>query len=279
MDSPLEFEGKNVAMALRAASKALDIPKDQLEYRVLSHGSSGIFGLVGVKNAKISVAPANQHLKSRVERLVETTLGGNGADEAGSLSAEAPAEESPVDTPPAQAVTAPPEVNTDENDDSLSFDEAAKIGEEALRRIVDNITTGADIRVTCDQRAVSFQIEGGNPALLIGKKGQTLDAIQFIVEKIINKNLKNRTRISVDVEGYLEKRKANLEELSLKTAEKVSRTGKPGTVGLMNAHDRRVVHVTLKNDKRIRTQSLGSGVLRKVMVFPKKIAGRKKGSG
>ncbi len=115
--------------------------------------------------------------------------------------------------------------------------------------------------------------------MLIGKRGQTLDAIQFIVEKIINKRQHKRVRIQVDVGGYLEKRKANLKELASRTAEKVCKSGKPCSIGMMNAHDRRIVHLTLKNDKRIRTQSIGNGSLRKLMIFPKKSVLKKKQGG
>jgi spoIIIJ-associated protein len=113
-------------------------------------------------------------------------------------------------------------------------------------------------------------VSGGNSAVLIGKRGQTLEAIQYLVEKIVNKNRKGRVGIHVDVEGYLEKRRIRLQRLAVRMAEKVKSTGKPSAIGQMNAHDRRIVHIALQDDNRVRTQSKGEGFLKKLVIFPKK---------
>ena len=80
----------------------------------------------------------------------------------------------------------------------------------------------------------------------------------------------------MDVEGYLEKRRISLEKTAARLAEKVKRTGKPATLGQMNSHDRRIVHIALKNDSLVRTQSIGEGIVRKLVIFPKKNSSRKK---
>ena len=138
------------------------------------------------------------------------------------------------------------------------------------------ITTDATISIEERSNRIFFNVKGGNSAILIGKRGQTLEAIQYILEKIINKKRQERVRIQVDVEGYLEKRRISLEGLATRLAEKVKRTGKPATIGQMNSHDRRIVHIALKNDNKVRTQSMGEGVLRKLVIFPKKNSQRKK---
>jgi spoIIIJ-associated protein len=97
-----------------------------------------------------------------------------------------------------------------------------------------------------------------------------LDAIQSIVEKVINKHKENRTRVLVDIEGYLETRKKNLEKLAVRVAEKSSRIGKPMSLGEMNAYDRRIVHIALKDNPDVQTHSRGEGPLRKLVIFPKK---------
>jgi spoIIIJ-associated protein len=138
------------------------------------------------------------------------------------------------------------------------------------------ITTDATISIEERSNRIFFNVKGGNSAILIGKRGQTLEAIQYILEKIVNKKRQERIRIQVDVEGYLEKRRVSLEGLATRLAEKVKRTGKPATIGQMNSHDRRIVHIALKNDSQVRTQSMGEGVLRKLVIFPKKYSQRKK---
>ena len=105
--------------------------------------------------------------------------------------------------------------------------------------------------------------------ILIGKHGQTLDAIQSIVEKVINKRRKNRTRVLVDIEGYLETRKEKLEKLAMRLAEKSKRISKPISLGEMNAYDRRIVHIALKDNPDVLTRSRGEGPLRKLVIFPK----------
>ena len=94
--------------------------------------------------------------------------------------------------------------------------------------------------------------------------------MQYLVEKIINKQCSGRTRVQVDVENYMEDRKEKLQGLALRLAEKVKRSGKPVTIGQMTGHDRRIVHLTLKDDNKIRTQSMGEGFIRKLVIFPKK---------
>ena len=151
--------------------------------------------------------------------------------------------------------------------------------ERPTERIARSISRDADISVEDSNGRVSLQVQGGDAGLLIGKRGQTLEAIQYLVEKIVNKNNEQRVRVQVDVEGYLQNRRANLKDLALKMADKTKKTGKPATIGQMNAHDRRIVHLALKDDKMIRTQSVGDGFLRKLVIFPKKaFKKRKRGS-
>jgi spoIIIJ-associated protein len=150
------------------------------------------------------------------------------------------------------------------------------IGRQVLQRIIDAITTDAKISVEQDSERIFFNVNGGNAGILIGKRGQTLDAIQAIVEKVINKHKENRTRVLVDIEGYLETRRENLENLAMRLAEKSKRTGKPMSLGQMNAYDRRIVHIALKDNPDVQTRSRGEGPLRKLVIFPKRRSFSKK---
>jgi len=141
---------------------------------------------------------------------------------------------------------------------------------ENFKRIIDFITTGAEISIRRQGGRVLFRVEGGNPGVLIGKRGQTLEAIQYLVEKVVNRNSDERIRIQIDVENYLDNRRANLQNLARRLAEKVKATGRPSTISQMNAHDRRIVHLTLKDDHRVRTQSIGDGFYRKLVIIPKR---------
>ena len=143
-------------------------------------------------------------------------------------------------------------------------------GREALEQIVNEITDDTKIEVVADNERILFKVSGGNSAILIGKRGQTLEAIQYIVDKIVNRQHEIRFRVQIDVEDYMKNRRANRRDLAERLAEKSKRTGKPVTLGQMNAHDRRIVHITLKNDSGVWTQSRGDGFYWKLIIFPKK---------
>ena len=175
------------------------------------------------------------------------------------------------------------ETATQENNEAASLVEEAfdtgksdenwaateKIGRDALQKIVDSITTDAGI--TCDRKEerIFYNVTGGNTAVLIGKRGQTLEAMQYLVEKIVNKQSEKRVRVEIDVEGYLEKKREKLKNLAFKLGEKVKLTKKPATVGQLNAYDRRIVHLALKADSELRTHSVGEGYYRKLKIYPK----------
>ena len=144
------------------------------------------------------------------------------------------------------------------------------LGRDVLQRIIDSITTDARVKVEEDKDRILFNVVGGNAAILIGKRGQTLEAIQSLVEKIVNKHNKTRIRVQIDIEGYLENRRNNLLKLAARLAEKSKRIRKPISLGQMSAHERRIIHLALKNDPGVWTRSQGEGYYRKLIIFPKK---------
>jgi spoIIIJ-associated protein len=247
----LEFEGKNVDCAIEKACEELQLTRDKLKYDVISHGSSGIFGLVGAKKARIRVATSD-------------------------LSTEIANKKSPNDIPfkpefkKECAVSLVDEAFNKPEQKGVS-EELLNVGKETLQKIIDLITTGATVSAKRRGDRILYNIEGGNSGILIGKRGQTLEAIQYIVDKVVNKkSIDKRIRVQIDVHGYLETKKASLQRLAVRLADKAKHTGKPTTIGQMNAHDRRIVHLSLKNDKEVRTQSMGEGYYRKLVIFPKK---------
>ena len=243
MTETIEFKGKNVDCAIQCACDELGVDKETLKFKIISRGSTGIFGLVGTKKARISV---RQPVKESSPKKDEVASG-NG-------------------------------VKNETCDKNVDMEAVADNGKAVIDRILELISPESSVSVGLKNSRIHYDIIGGDAAILIGKRGQTLDAIQYVAEKIINKQSEQRIRIQIDVEGYLENRKASLKELSGRLSEKVKRTGKPVTVGHMTAHDRRIVHLALKNDKKVRTQSIGDGFLRKLVIFPKRQQTRRKKS-
>ncbi len=258
-----EFEGKNVEAAIEKACEELEIDTDNLKYDVISNGSSGIFGLVGVRKAKIRVETKEDSLNNietgkDIEKKEDT--GSSLVDEAfNDLERKKEGIKTKEDIK---------DRKTKEKRESNVPQEIIDLGKETLTKIVDLITTGATISVNQRPEKIIFNIDGGESGVIIGKRGQNLEAIQYIVDKVLNKKSDQRVRLQVDVGGYLEKKKANLKRLALKLATKTKKTGKPSTIGEMNAHDRRIVHITLRSDKKVRTQSVGDGYYRKLIIFP-----------
>jgi spoIIIJ-associated protein len=117
---------------------------------------------------------------------------------------------------------------------------------------------------------ISLNIKGDGSGLLIGKRGQNLDAIQYIVSKSMSKYSDNRKMIVVDTEAYRKRREESLVALAEKLAEKVKKSRKSLTVGHMNAHDRRIIHLALQNDESLTTKSRGEGEFRKIVIMPVK---------
>lgn len=251
MTDYIEFEGKTIDQALEKASLEIGQPVDNIEYDVVSYGSSGIFGLVGVKQAKIRVKSQEKRIPGEIRKTARQQARDLVNDTFQIEENEKPADEAAPEGPP-------------------ELEKARVAGQEALQRMVDFITEGAAIQTEYNNNRLLFKVEGGNSSLLIGKRGQTLEAMQYLVEKIINKKNDQRVRVLVDVEGYLNTREANLKKLASRMAEKAERINKPVTIGQMNAYDRRIVHVHLKDNHAVRTQSMGEGYYRKLVILPKK---------
>jgi spoIIIJ-associated protein len=250
----LELEAKNIEQALQLACEKLEIPREELDYDVISHGSSGIFGLGQSKKARIRVVLPEEHDASQPSETTSTDLEKGGSDDV-KLDGE-------------DLING----TVDETDDTGPINEELRValGKEVLQRIVDSITSGATVTLEQDSERIFFDVNGGNSALLIGRHGQTLDAMQSLVEKIINRNNAKRTWVQVDVEAYLENRKNNLIRHAERMAQKCKNIHRPVTVGNMNAHDRRIVHLALRGDNNVRTHSTGDGYLRKLVIFPRK---------
>jgi spoIIIJ-associated protein len=117
---------------------------------------------------------------------------------------------------------------------------------------------------------IILNIQGDGSGLLIGKRGQNLDAIQYIVNKALTRFSNNRKMIIIDTETYRKRREESLVSLAGKLAEKVKKTKKAITLSHLNAHDRRIIHLALQNDILLMTKSRGEGDYRKIVIMPSK---------
>lgn len=144
------------------------------------------------------------------------------------------------------------------------------IARETLQRILELIPMDATVQAEQIDGKIVLDIEGDKSGLLIGRRGKTLDALQYIVNKIVNKALDKKAHVVVDSENYRKRRMESLTQLAQKMGDKAARTKKPVTTNLLNPHDRRIVHLALKEDDRLDTRSRGDGLLKKIVIIPKK---------
>ena len=117
-----------------------------------------------------------------------------------------------------------------------------------------------------DTKSLYFEIEGDDSGLIIGRKGETLRSFEFLISFIIKRQLDKRVRVILDVEGYQERRRSNLVSIAESNAKKVIKYGKPIKMDPMSPFDRRIIHLALEKDKKVVTESQGSGSRRQVVI-------------
>jgi spoIIIJ-associated protein len=118
-----------------------------------------------------------------------------------------------------------------------------------------------------------LEIKGDQEGILIGKHGRTLESLQMLINRMVNKQLKSSMRVLIDIDDYRKRRVDRMAKMAQRLGEKAKRTGHSLTVGPLNAHDRRIIHITLKEDPSLKTESLGEGELKKVKIIPMKKEG------
>lgn len=231
----LEIEEKTIDDAIEKACGKFNVPREKLKIEIISEGSSGFLGLVGSKKAciKASIMSIDAELDTSFEK---------------SNSRGAPAVE-------------------DESDETVTM-RAKNVLEGILARM------NLDFPVTVEEtpEAITLNIKGTGNGLLIGKKGQTLDAIQYIVNRASSRYGRGGKRIIIDTEEYRKRKEESLIALAEKLGQKVKKTNKSVTLSNLNAHDRRIIHLTLQADRSLTTKSRGDGTYRKIIILPSKSA-------
>ncbi len=149
-----------------------------------------------------------------------------------------------------------------------------------LLSIVQKLGVEADIESTGERdENLYIELASEESGFLIGKHGRTLDAVQFLVNLIVNTRTRSGRRIMVDVEKYRERRERSLKRLASRMAERVAKSGRPILLNYMNPYERRIIHLALESDDRVYTESDGNGVYKRVRVIPMKQSAGKSGGG
>ena len=133
-----------------------------------------------------------------------------------------------------------------------------------------NMTVVVDVKYNEEEKTMDIDLSGDEMGVLIGKRGQTLDSLQYLVSLVVNKETDDYVRVKVDTENYRQRRKDTLENLAKNIAYKVKRTKRTVSLEPMNPYERRIIHSALQNDKYVATHSEGDEPFRRVVVTLKK---------
>ncbi|MDA3846586.1 MAG: protein jag [Vallitaleaceae bacterium] len=145
------------------------------------------------------------------------------------------------------------------------------IAESFLTDVFKEMELEVSVSIKMDEEMnMNIDLSGPNMGVLIGKRGQTLDSLQYLVSLVVNKESEQYIRVKLDTEAYRERRKQTLENLAKNLANKVKKSGKKFTLEPMNPYERRIIHFTLQNNKAVETHSEGEEPYRKVIIVPSK---------
>lgn len=154
------------------------------------------------------------------------------------------------------------------------MEEGIEIARELMTGLLERIGVRTEIKGSLKEGDIYLEIQGDREGILIGKHGRTLESLQFLISRMVNKRLKESVRIVLDIDDYRKRRAETLGKMALRLGERAKRLGHALTTGPFNAHDRRIVHITLQEDPGLRTESLGEGPLKKISIIPKVNEGR-----
>ena len=139
-----------------------------------------------------------------------------------------------------------------------------------LSQMLSAMGVEAEIETVYEDGVLNVELKGEDMGVLIGKRGQTLDSIQYLTSLVVNKGKAAYVRVKIDTENYRERRKATLENLAKNMAFKVKKTGRPAYLEPMNPYERRIIHSALQNDPYVTTHSEGEEPARKVVITLRK---------
>ncbi len=227
---PIDATGASVEEAIESGLAKLGLSRNEVIIEIVEEGSRGVLGM-GARAAVVRLTPLRQP--------------------------------SPSSFPSSPSVSP----------------EQAKLEAEEARQILEHILASMSIKASVELYPATpaspeeaapwvLDIRGPDLGILIGRKGETLDALQYIVRLIASKRLGHQANIVLDVESYKSRRETSLRKLALRMAEEARRLGRTVTLEPMPPNERRIIHLALRDDETVTTESVGMGERRKVTIIP-----------
>ena len=263
----IEISAKTVDDAINEGLIRLGTTRDKMDVEVLEKESSGFLGFIGRHDAKIRVrfkevkpapVPEKKTIKEEKTDFVKSNV-------------ETKPEEKPVAN-----IQRKPKKKFDEieKNEPVSADRQEKAKADAVKFLTDvfkamKLEAVVNVEFDAAENELSIDVKAEDMGVLIGKRGQTLDSLQYIVSLAINKDSNEYVKVKLDSENYRIRRKETLENLAKNIASKVKRTGRQVSLEPMNSFERRIIHSALQGDPDCETFSEGNDPYRKVVVKPK----------
>ena len=254
------FEAKTVEEAITNATVSLGITSDEIDYEVVEKGSSGFLG-INSKNAVISVWKKADAIKEEeAKKAAEEKANKEAAKKEAEAKAEANNENANVDKKSEKS-------SKEYVVDPHAFEEAKKFLDEVFSSM--NLEVEISSSIDEENNILEIELKGPEMGVIIGKRGQTLDSLQYLTSLAVNRKVENHTKIKLDTEDYRRRRKETLENLAKNTAYKAKRNKRSVSLEAMNPYERRIIHSALQDDKYVTTHSEGEEPYRHVVVVPK----------
>jgi spoIIIJ-associated protein len=251
-----ESTAPSIEEAIEKGLAELGLTADNVDIEILDEGTKGLFGL-GSRQARV--------------RLTSKEVSEPASEEV-AAEPEVVAEPEEIPQPVAETVqTVPPE-----EPETAEADHVLQIAHDTVAELLEKMKVSAEVTAAYiedddyhGQKPIWVDIHGDDLSILIGRKAETLNALQYITSLIIGKELGRSVPLTVDVEGYRSRRKQQLSQLANRVAEQVIKTGRSQALEPMPASERRLIHIELRDHPQVYTESTGEGERRKIVIYLK----------
>lgn len=249
MSDKREFNASTVEESLTKASSVLGVETSDLSYEVLDEGSSGFLGL-GARDARILASVAEAVDSPSTSQMTEPRE---------DVAFEDPAEETDI------LVREEPR---QDREGTVGSQELLSMVKTQVEDTLSALNFGGEVSVVEGKEAIEVDIDIPDAGLLIGQKGETIDAMQYLVNVSVYRNMPYEKKVLLDVEGYRERRVKAVQGMALRATKRVLRERQTVDLPPMTSSERRAVHSYLKDDPRVSTSSLGDDETRRVAISP-----------
>ncbi len=280
----VEAQGSSIDDAIERALQQLGVERERVDIEILANATKGLFG-IGGKKAKVRAT-----LRSPIS-LTEPMKPAPSSAEGSEPAASAAPRKEPKSARVAKAKKSARNTKTkpepsdraesdrprrpkplrESADDRRQTDidpETLEHARGVLEKTVQLIGTEATVTTAKDELGTSLVIDGDDSGILIGRRGQTLDALEYLINRVASRDTRHTTHLLVDSHGYRQRRRESLEELARRMGERAEERGKPVTMNPMSPRDRRIVHLALQDKPTLETRSSGNGYFRKLLIIP-----------